>query len=292
MSDPDTPTAARPDHATNEAAFSIQMARDAQDCRRASDLLNLVWQMPPGQDVLELSTLVAYVHSGCYVTSAVEAGTGTVVAASVAFFGPPGTSLHSHITGVHPAWAGQGVGRAMKEHQREWCRTRGVQAITWTFDPLVARNAFFNLNVLGARVTGFLPDHYGPMNDGRNAGHGSDRLMVTWDLTTSPTVTTHQIPADAYLASSSGPRRHVAVADRSGQPGTPDTSVPAACEEVEIALPRDIETLREADPETATAWRARLREVLPFLLSSGWQVDRFESPGRYVLTRNPRQVDP
>ncbi|HKJ10882.1 MAG TPA: GNAT family N-acetyltransferase, partial [Ornithinimicrobium sp.] len=213
-------------HGPGHRAFAIEMARDARDCRRASDLLNLVWQMPEGQDVLELSTLVAYVHSGCYVASAVEQDTSQVIGASVGFFGPPGTSLHSHITGVHPSWAGHGIGRAMKEHQRAWCLERGVPAITWTFDPLVARNAFFNLHRLGARVEAFLPDHYGPMTDGRNAGHGSDRLLVTWDAADDPLGTV-----------SGGPARHVALADDGGRPGTPSITVPAECQEVEVAIP-------------------------------------------------------
>jgi len=277
------PHAARdPGLGENQRGFTVEMARDAQQCRQASDLLNLVWQMPEGQDVLELSTLVAYVHSGCYVATAREVGTGEVIAASVGFFGPPGTSLHSHITGVHPSWAGRGVGRAMKEHQRAWCLERGVSAITWTFDPLVARNAFFNLATLGARATAFLPDHYGQMTDGRNAGHGSDRLLVTWDATD------HQPPDGP-----SGASRHVALADHEGRPGTPITHVPDVCEEVEIAVPLDIEALRENDPELAAAWRAGAREAFDSLLADGWTVSGIERPARYLLTRpeDPREMD-
>jgi predicted GNAT superfamily acetyltransferase len=276
---------------SGESHFAIVMAQDAADCRGAGDLLNLVWQMPAGVDVLELSTLVAYVHSGCYVATARDRGTDEVVAASVAFFGPPGTALHSHITGVHPAWAGRGVGRALKDHQRSWCLARGVHAITWTFDPLVSRNAFFNLQVLGARITGFLPDHYGPMNDGRNAGHGSDRLMVTWDLTRSPAPPLSPSAQGRAAPAPGTPVGHVALADRGGHPGAPVMDVPAGCDEVEIALPLDVETLREDDPVTARAWRTRFREVLPAFLASGWHVDRFESPARYVLRRNPRQEE-
>ena len=277
-----------------ERPFIIETAQNAQDCRRASDLLNLVWQMPADQDVLELSTLVAYVHSGCYVAAALEASTRQVIGASVAFFGPPGTSLHSHITGVHPSWAGQGVGRAMKEHQRAWCLERGVATITWTFDPLVARNAFFNLRTLGARATVFLPDHYGPMNDGRNAGHGSDRLMATWDLTGTTPRADQQRTAPKDSAPGSGdPRRHVALADHDGHPGEPELDVPDGCEDVEVAIPLDIEALRQDDPATAAAWRERTHQTFVSLLAAGWEVERVDPPARYVLTHSavPRKKD-
>ena len=57
-----------------------------------------------------------------------------------------------------------------------------MPAIVWTFDPLVARNAWFNLARLGALPTGYLEDFYGPMTDAINAGMASDRLLLTWRL--------------------------------------------------------------------------------------------------------------
>ena len=55
--------------------------------------------------------------------------------------------------------------------------------MTWTFDPLVARNAYFNIEKLGARPTHYMIDYYGQMSDGINAGQASDRVLLTWDLT-------------------------------------------------------------------------------------------------------------
>jgi predicted GNAT superfamily acetyltransferase len=76
-----------------------------------------------------------------------------MIGASVGFFAAPDDrSLHSHITGIVGDHRGRGLGRLLKQHQREWALARGVHRITWTFDPLVARNASFNLRVLGARV--------------------------------------------------------------------------------------------------------------------------------------------
>ena len=68
------------------------------------------------------------------------------------------------------------VGFALKVHQRAWALARGVPAIVWTFDPLVARNAWFNLAKLAALPAAYLEDFYGPMTDAINAGMASDRL--------------------------------------------------------------------------------------------------------------------
>ncbi|NDF83049.1 MAG: hypothetical protein EB130_07820 [Actinobacteria bacterium] len=60
--------------------------------------------------------------------------------------------LHSHVTGVLSAHANAGVGLALKHHQWQWASKQGLDFVTWTFDPLVRRNAYFNLVKLGANV--------------------------------------------------------------------------------------------------------------------------------------------
>src|SRR6266542_3171738 len=91
-----------------------------------------------------------------------------MVGASVGFLHPAGGvfGLHSHITGVRAAARGRGAGFALKQHQRAWALARDLPVVTWTFDPLVRRNAFLNLVKLGAEVVEYLPDFYGPMGDG------------------------------------------------------------------------------------------------------------------------------
>jgi predicted GNAT superfamily acetyltransferase len=90
--------------------------------------------------------------------------------------------LHSDITGV--AARGIGAGFAIKRRQRAWALARGITTITWTFDQLVRRNAYFNLARLAARATEYMPDFYGEMPDELNAGDPSDRLLLSWDLAT------------------------------------------------------------------------------------------------------------
>ena len=98
--------------------------------------------------------LTAIAHSGGYVAGAFD---GTrMVGASVGFLADHhgDQALHSHITGVVDPMRHAGVGRAIKLHQRRWAAERELRSITWTFDPLVRRNAWFNIAVLGADVVG------------------------------------------------------------------------------------------------------------------------------------------
>ncbi|GAA1131917.1 GNAT family N-acetyltransferase [Microbacterium aurantiacum] len=216
------------------------------DVFTASAVLADVWGgdrsgMPP-------NLLRALAHSGNYAVGLWD--DERMIGASVAFFAAPAArSMHSHITGILPAHQGHGLGRALKEHQREWALARGVGHITWTFDPLVARNAHFNLAVLGARVTDFLVDHYGPMDDGVNRGDESDRLMVSWALA-APGI---GAPAEERIVAT-------------------------------VAVPDDIAAIRARSVTDAAAWRRRVRDELLAGLADGLAIGGFDRRG-YLLVR-------
>src|SRR5207237_5804729 len=95
---------------------------------------------------------------------------------------PSDLHMHSHILGVVPQNERHGLGFDLKQHQRQWCLARGVKVIEWTTDPLVRRNAYFNLTKLGAEAPEYFVNFYGQMRDGINAGEESDRLLIRWHL--------------------------------------------------------------------------------------------------------------
>lgn len=108
---------------------------------------------------------------------------GKPVGATLGFLGwTDGVHLHSHMAAVVPWHRGGGVGYALKLLQRAICLEQGVAEVRWTFDPLIRRNAHFNLIKLGAEVTGFLPDFYGRLDDVISGGDRSDRFEVRWAL--------------------------------------------------------------------------------------------------------------
>ena len=93
-----------------------------------------------------------------------------------------GLHTHSHMLATLPDRRHRGVGYALKLAQRAQCLDQGIPRVRWTYDPLLSRNAHFNLTKLGAVADRFLPNFYGEMTDTLNRGERSDRLMVRWDV--------------------------------------------------------------------------------------------------------------
>ncbi|GAA2212006.1 hypothetical protein GCM10009850_074680 [Nonomuraea monospora] len=232
-----------------------------------------IWEFEPDGRPLSPGLMRALTHAGNYVSGAFDGD--LMVGASVGFFGRDST-LHSNTTG---ATAGRGIGFELKLHQRLWALERGISRITWTYDPLVRRNAHFNLAKLGARPTEYLPDFYGVMPDAINQGDESDRVLAVWPLT-DPRVEAAvrrvpylpAVPEDAVVGLGDDGERPVE--------GRTDGRV------VLVAVPEDIERLRGADAGAAKAWRHAVRDVLGGLMAEGATVTGFHRRTYYVMERN------
>ncbi len=163
----------------------IEPVEDVNALQEVVELLCAVWGVDRRQPPVRRDMLRALAHAGNYVDGA--AADGRLVGAIVGFLGHHDQELvlHSHILGVVEGMQGRSVGLALKQHQRWWCLARGLDHVRWTFDPLVRRNARFNLNRLGARIVAYHPSFYGPMEDGINSGDETDRCVVSWPSSTS-----------------------------------------------------------------------------------------------------------
>jgi predicted GNAT superfamily acetyltransferase len=270
------------DRAARAAGVRIRPLTDLAEFAAVCRLYDGIWRPAPANPPVTAEWLRALGKAGNYVAGAYDGD--ALVGAGVGFFGPPAhRELHSHIAGVSAAALGRGVGFALKLHQRAWSLCRGVATVTWTYDPLVRRNAYFNLAKLAAVPTEYLPDFYGGMHDGINAGDESDRLLVRWALT-APHVERacagQPCPADAAGERAAGA---VAALDR-GATGEP-VRRPAGTGTVLVAVPTDAEALRRADRDTARRWRGAVREVLGGLLADGAVVTGFDRAGFYVVRR-------
>jgi predicted GNAT superfamily acetyltransferase len=175
----------------------VRSIRELDTVELIIDAQGLLDSIRGANRVIDAGTLRALQQSGNYVVGLFDDSEGEdrMVGASIAFFGEPGKrTMHSHITALLPEYRGRGWGRELKEHQRQWAFSREVGRITWTFDPLVARNAHFFLTVLGARATGYTVNRYGIFGGG-DAGDESDRLDVE-PPASDAVVATVEIPAD------------------------------------------------------------------------------------------------
>lgn len=260
---------------TTQHGLAVRELRELYELEGANALFEKIWGSPPGASPMGVEQMRALSHAGNYVAGAFEKG--QLVGASVAFFAAPaGEALHSHVTGALP---GRRAGLALKLHQRQWALDRGLRRITWTYDPLVRRNAHFNLTKLGGRPVEYLTSFYGVMDDVINGGDDTDRVLIAWEL--------HDRAAMAAAASRPVP---VAVPSdaatvlsvRDGLPviGRGDAATLLA------EVPPDIEGLRRTDPGVAKAWRLATREVLGGLLADGARVTGFHDRSSYVIRRD------
>jgi predicted GNAT superfamily acetyltransferase len=257
----------------------------------AARLLARVWRTPGGQDPLSSETVRAFAHSDNYVAGAFHGD--ALVGTAVAFRGAG--HLHSHITGVDPTCQAGGVGYALKQHQRAWALARGIPEVHWTFDPLVRRNAYFNLHKLGATPTEYLPDFYGAMNDGINTGDASDRLYLVWRLASPRAVAAARgeradVDPAKWLAAGAA-----VLLDRTGgEDGAPvpGAEVPADGRPALVAVPADIERLRADDRKLAAAWRRSLRHALTAALAAGYEITGLSKDGYYLLAKPSTEDGP
>ncbi|HEU4542890.1 MAG TPA: hypothetical protein VFR23_17305 [Jiangellaceae bacterium] len=267
--------------AADRAGVDIRSVHELGELADVCALLDRIWLPEPTNPLLTTEFARALSHAGNYVAGAFDGD--ELVGSCVGFFSAPaGESMHSHVAGVADVALGRQVGLALKLHQRAWALQHGLREITWTFDPLVRRNAYFNLVKLAARPREYLVDFYGDIPDSVNAGQGSDRLLLAWDLA-SPAVVA---ASEGRLASAS-----VSGAVRSVSVSATDRPVVAAEREwrsarlVTIQLPADISALRRDDAELAREWRQAVRAVLGDLMDDGWQVIGFSRDEGYVVER-------
>jgi len=214
-----------------------------------------------------------------------------LVGACVAIFGPPAeTSCYSLIAGVKPGAEGHGIGLALKLAQRAWALRAGASHMTWTFDPLLRRNARFNIARLGAVVTEYLVDFYGQIADGVN-DQETDRLAVTWALRTPLPGSAHSSGRPSAPEPESDAATAILVAGQRGEPvvipggaanleGGNDRIVRLRC-----WIPEDVMSARRTNPELARRWRLAVREVLGGALGDGYRVTGMMEPGWYVLQK-------
>ncbi|HWR53137.1 MAG TPA: GNAT family N-acetyltransferase [Bryobacteraceae bacterium] len=159
----------------------------------------------------------------------------------------PKPYLHSHMLGVCPEYRDRGVGRLLKYAQRERAIADGFDLMEWTFDPLELKNAYFNLERLGAVVRRYVLNQYGTTTSPLHGGMPTDRCVAEWYLLRDCRV---QAP----------------VEDR-------------------IDVPADIEEIRRRDVPRARAIQKGVSDRFVECFGRGLTVIGFEGPGTYLLGR-------
>jgi predicted GNAT superfamily acetyltransferase len=236
--------------------IEIRVAHTPADSALIADLFDKVWDV---KSMVSPEIMTASLHNGGY-GSVIYIESGNIfkpVGAAFALVGRAlqgsnGPNLHSHATGVLPEFVGKGIGEMIKRHQWAWAKEYGFDTITWTFDPLVRRNAHFNVIKLGATVLGYHQNFYGELDDGINAGEQSDRVLVRWNVAgvAAPQANTFVEPTQTAVV---------------------------------IETPADIEQLRKTDRVQSDGWRARQRAAFESAQRAGLHVVGLSNDFSYVL---------
>ena len=214
------------------------------------DIFDKTWAMDSGTEITP-NLLQAMVHSGAYLSGAFidKKCVGAAFAFPATF---EGLHLHSHMTAVLNEYRDQGIGYALKNDQWLWAKKNNYKEITWTFDPLVARNANLNLIKLGVDISAYYPNFYGDMPDALNAGDESDRVMASWK------VVGDQPEAKSVIIN-------------------PDKS------DILIKIPEDIMVIRSVDISKNLKWRHKVREEFMKAFENGGKVIGFSANNEYVV---------
>ena len=208
------------------------------------------WAMDAGTEITP-NLLQAMIHSGAYLSGAFM--DGECVGAAFAFPATTGgLHLHSHMTAVLDKFRDKGIGHALKVDQYKWAKQNNYKEITWTFDPLVARNARLNILKLGVDISAYYPNFYGDMPDELNAGDESDRVMANLKVV-------GDVPT---------PRTAISAPDKSA---------------VLIAIPSDIVAIRGKDLAENLRWRRSVRDEFVGVLARGGKVIGFSENNEYVV---------
>lgn len=266
--------------AASSAGVYIRSLDGMAELQRMCELYERIWRFGDDSMPISVELVRAMSKAGNYIAGAFDGD--ELVGACVGFFAPPAhRALHSHIAGVSPRTRGRSIGFALKVHQRAWALGHDITDIAWTYDPLVGRNAYFNIGKLGARPVEYLANFYGPMHDGLNGADETDRLLIDWRLDDPRVVAAcagRPARFDAAAEEAAG-ARYVLCRAPSGEPEPAVADTPT----VLVAVPRDIEGLRGVDPARAARWRTAVREVLGGLLAAGGRIRGFDRGDCYIV---------
>ena len=231
-------------------SIQVRELDNLQDQDFGRNIFDITWSMDAGTEITP-NLLQAMVHSGSYLSGAFI--DNKIVGAAFAF---PATNgglhLHSHMTAVLPEFRDKGVGYALKIDQWNWAKKKNYSHLSWTFDPLVRRNAKLNIAKLGVDISAYFPNFYGDMPDALNAGDESDRLMVSWST-----------DIDAPEA------REIITNPESG--------------DILIEIPEDIVAIRSKNQSESMKWRRQVREQFLAAFEKNGKVVGFSANNEYVV---------
>lgn len=218
------------------SAITVRPIETVDEYRACQQIQRRAWGITDDTYLVPVATMISVQHAGGLVLGAFEGE--RLIGFSFAYLGRVRGrwALYSQLTGVDPEVQAHGVGEQLKRTQRAWTKAQGLALVAWTFDPMQAGNANFNLRHLGAFCRTYQVDYFGERTDALSAGLDSDRLLAEWPVEDAP----------------------IAWRDE------------ADCPPLRIDVPLDLAVLKAREPETARAWQRRLRDAFVRAFADGY----------------------
>lgn len=258
------------------------------EMRAVEELQKEVWGLPD-LDVVPVTQMVAAKASGGVVIGAFDRDTLAGFAYGFAGYEEGQVTHHSHMLAVRPGYRGVNIGYLLKLAQRKKVLEQGIERMTWTFDPLQSLNAHFNFNKLGVVSNQYFVNFYGEDAASFLHRNGTDRLWVTWLLSSRHVCERLDGTAPAFAIGNSSLLVEVG-----------NDNAPRCCpideglsdEQAVIEIPADINDLEQQSRELVAKWREATRLAFVEAIAAGYLITGFNREnrgdqlvGRYLLKR-------
>ena len=252
------------DYGVDARGFTYRAVTSAEDAKACVALQSEIWgsafdQVPAS--LMRIVTSIGGLAIGAFAPS------GELVGFVFSLVGMHnGEPIHwSHMLGVREEVRGAGVGRHLKELQREELSRRGISRVLWTFDPLQARNAHLNFNRLGVRIIDYVENMYGITASPLHHGLPTDRIVVMLPTTAGEHAERRE--------RSNGSNGKTPVLTPFPRPGdvTADVGVTSA-PSLLIEIPSDLQRVIAATPDVASTWRFATRTSFLTAIRRGYEI--------------------
>jgi len=183
---------------------------------------------------------------------------------------------YSHITGVAKEYQSKGVGFKLKLAQREHVIKRGEELVLWTYDPLQAGNAYFNIQKLGAICRIYHRNLYGQLDDSLNRGRLTDRFEVEWHVTSKRVREriAHRLgPVSLKETLSEGAEPVNQTRKTNSRLRVPlSARLDLRSEKLLVEIPSSIVKIRDMSVTAANAWTLHCRQIFENYFQKGYMV--------------------
>lgn len=246
-------------------AVTVRPVASVAEYRACQELQRRAWGITEDGYVVPVATMISVQHAGGLVLGAFipdrSDGGERLAGFAFAYLGRVRGrwALYSQLAAVDESLRDLGLGGRLKQAQREWAREQGLALVAWSFDPLQAGNANFNLHKLGAICREYQVNFFGERSDALNAGLESDRLLAEWPVNDPPR---------AWPGGEAAP---LDLVQRTPAPACIwDEAVANAARPLRIEIPSDIAALRAGDLPLAAAWQRAVRAAFLQAFAAGY----------------------